>query len=186
MDDEFANEPPLLEELGINLHAIKDKTMGVFTILISALPGMGGGGITADASVVEDADLIGPLVFCLMLGGGLLLHGKVNFGSIYALAGFSVGALWLLLNLMTDGIEVVKVASVLGYGLIPMVGLAYITIVIPTMNWFGFLLGVVTLFWCTLTAASYFELALKMEHQKWLVAYPVFLCYASFALLTLF
>ena len=60
-------------ELGINLHAIKDKTMGVFTILISALPGMGGGGITADASVVEDADLIGPLVFCLMLGGGLLL-----------------------------------------------------------------------------------------------------------------
>ena len=47
--------------------------MGVFTILISALPGMGGGGITADASVVEDADLIGPLVFCLMLGGGLLL-----------------------------------------------------------------------------------------------------------------
>ena len=34
---------------------------------------------------------------------------------------------------MTDGIEVVKVASVLGYGLIPMVGLAYITIVIPTM-----------------------------------------------------
>ena len=30
-------------------------------------------------------------------------------------------------------------------------------------NWFGFLLGVVTLFWCTLTAASYFELALKVR-----------------------
>eukprot|EP01052_Picozoa_sp_SAG31_P062877 SAG31_NODE_21838_length_539_cov_1.522727_1_plen_78_part_00 len=59
-------------------------------------------------------------------------HGKVNFGNIYALALFSCGAVWLLLNLMTDGIEVVKVASVLGYGLLPMVGLAYLAVVIPT------------------------------------------------------
>lgn len=85
-------------------------------------------------------------------------HGKIHFGAIYALALLSVLAMYVLLNLMTDGIDVYRVASVLGcvlasayklwtdsivfecgplhtsrrYSLLPMVGLAFVTIVVPT------------------------------------------------------
>ena len=41
-------------------------------------------------------------------------HGKVHFGAIYALALLSVIAMYVLLNLMSDGIDVYRVASVLG------------------------------------------------------------------------
>jgi hypothetical protein len=41
-------------------------------------------------------------------------HGKVHFGAIYALALLSVAAMYVLLNLMTDGIDIFRVASVLG------------------------------------------------------------------------
>ena len=41
-------------------------------------------------------------------------HGKVHFGAIYALALLSVAAMYVLLNLMSDGIDIFRVASVLG------------------------------------------------------------------------
>jgi hypothetical protein len=41
-------------------------------------------------------------------------HGKVHFGAIYALALLSVVAMYVLLNLMSDGIDVYRVVSVLG------------------------------------------------------------------------
>ena len=50
----------------------------------------------------------------------------------YALALLSVIAIYVLLNLMSDGIDIYRVASVLGYCLLPMVGLAFLTIVVPT------------------------------------------------------
>ena len=58
----FEDEPPLLEELGINFDHITKKTFAVlnpFTV--------------TDASIVNETDLTGPLIFCLALGGTLLL-----------------------------------------------------------------------------------------------------------------
>ena len=113
------------------------------------------------------------------------------------------------------------------YCLLPMVGLAFLTIVLPTtsvlalsasllascirtpaeswpgpappcvsrvrrvmLRWrrniFSYLLTFGVICWCALTSASIFEAALRMEHQKWLVAYPLFLCYSAFALITIF
>ena len=40
---------------------------------------------TAILQVISDQDLAGPLVFCLLFGGALLLHGKVSFGYIYGI-----------------------------------------------------------------------------------------------------
>lgn len=92
-----------------------------------------GRNLQIDSEILADTDMAGPLVFCLALGGALLLvlctiaahvtaktdiflqHGKVHFGAIYALALLSVMAIYVLLNLMTDGIDVYRVASVLGY-----------------------------------------------------------------------
>ena len=53
-------------------------------------------------------------------------------------------------------------------------------------NIFCYLLSIGVVCWCALTSASIFEAALRMEHQKWLVAYPLFLCYSAFALITIF
>ena len=53
-------------------------------------------------------------------------------------------------------------------------------------NIFSYLLTFAVICWCALTSASIFEQALRMEHQKWLVAYPLFLCYSAFALITIF
>eukprot|EP01047_Picozoa_sp_COSAG01_P063195 COSAG01_NODE_8148_length_2903_cov_2.324893_3_plen_67_part_00 len=49
-----------------------------------------------------------------------------------------------------------------------------------------YLLSIAVICWCALTSASIFEAHLRMEHQKWLVAYPLFLCYSAFALITIF
>ena len=53
-------------------------------------------------------------------------------------------------------------------------------------NIFSYLLTFLVICWCAATSASIFEAALKMDHQKWLVAYPLFLCYSAFALITIF
>jgi hypothetical protein len=68
-DDDIENEAPLLDELGINFEHILLKTQAVL------YPNR-----TLEAKVVDDCDMAGPLVFCLILGGLMLLTGKVNFG----------------------------------------------------------------------------------------------------------
>jgi hypothetical protein len=60
--DEYANEPPLLEELGVNFAAIGTKTTAVLMLHRPISP-----------EVLLDADLAGPLVFCVVLGLCLLL-----------------------------------------------------------------------------------------------------------------
>jgi hypothetical protein len=67
--DEFENEPPLLEELGINFKHIYRKTVCVLNPF--AKP---------HESIINDEDLAGPLVFCIAYGFSLLLMGKIQFG----------------------------------------------------------------------------------------------------------
>ncbi|KFP98666.1 Protein YIPF7, partial [Haliaeetus albicilla] len=62
--DGFDEEPPLLEELGINFEHIWQKTL---TVLNPLKP--------ADGSIMNETDLTGPMVFCLALGATLLLVG---------------------------------------------------------------------------------------------------------------
>ncbi|KAJ1430674.1 hypothetical protein B484DRAFT_430504 [Ochromonadaceae sp. CCMP2298] len=59
-------EEPLLEELGVNFDKIWVKTQAVLypTKRIST-------------HILDDADLAGPLCFCLLLGACLLFSGKV-------------------------------------------------------------------------------------------------------------
>lgn len=60
--DDYSNEPPLLEELGINFSAIGKKTTAV---LMLHKP--------INSELLLDGDLAGPLVFCVVLGLCLLL-----------------------------------------------------------------------------------------------------------------
>ncbi|CAB3362721.1 Hypothetical predicted protein [Cloeon dipterum] len=153
---DFEDEPPLLEELGINPDHI-------------------------------DTDMAGPLVFCLALGSLLLLIGKAHFGYIYGIGILGCSAMYVLLTLMTvDGTTPGAVVSVLGYCLLPMVGLAGINVLMSLQGFVGTVLAGLTIGWCSLSASKLFVAMLNMEHQLLLVAYPCALLYGVFALITIF
>ncbi|XP_013373522.1 PREDICTED: protein YIPF7 isoform X2 [Chinchilla lanigera] len=109
--DGFDEEPPLLEELGINFDHIWQKTL---TVLNPMKP--------ADGSIMNETDLTGPVLFCLALGATLFLAGKVQFGYVYGMSAIGCLGIHALLNLMSSaGVSYGCVASVLGYCLLPMV-----------------------------------------------------------------
>jgi apolipoprotein N-acyltransferase len=57
--------------------------------------------------------------------------GKVHFGFIYGISAFGCVSIWAILNLMHgDGIDMYRICSVLGYGLVPIVLLAAINVVV--------------------------------------------------------
>lgn len=176
-EEDYENEAPLLEELGIRFDHIWDKTKVVINP-------------TKDVNehMLDDADIAGPLVYCLLLGSCLLLSGKVQFGIVY---GFSLAgclSLYTTINLLHsgEGLDLWKTCSVLGYCLLPVVGLAAISILISLKGLLGFILGVSVMIWCSYSATRLLESKLNLTEQKWLVAYPVALFYSCFILITVF
>ena len=120
-----ADEPPLLEELGINLDHILLKTKAVVVPFANSqlwrkyssslkkkkIPGtppiqqqqhQQQPEDTASL-IINDADLAGPLVFALLLGAELILTGKLDsFAYIYGLSVFGCCGLTLILNLLKE------------------------------------------------------------------------------------
>lgn len=172
----YDDEAPLLEELGINVRHIWAKTQAVLhpTKVI-------------DPHIMDDTDLAGPLVICLLLGLSLLLRGKLHFGYIYGFGLVGCVSIWFTLNLMSErGIDVVRVVSVLGYCLLPMVLIALMSLVFPLRGLLGLALAAAATFWCTKSASKMFVAVLHMVEQRMLVAYPVGLIYACFAMMAVF
>ncbi|EGO25460.1 hypothetical protein SERLADRAFT_437201 [Serpula lacrymans var. lacrymans S7.9] len=116
----FEGEPPLLEELGINFSHIRAKSMTVLNPLQRV-----------DEQIMDDADLAGPLLFFFCFGTLLLLSGKPQFGYIYGFGLLGSASIYTLLNLMSEkGIDAYRVVSVLGYCLLPMVGVGAISVIV--------------------------------------------------------
>lgn len=175
-DFDFEDEPPLLEELGVNFSHILQKTLNVLNPLREC-----------PIEVLQDTDLAGPLVFCLIFGGTLLLGGKVHFNYIYGFGVLSCLGIYLLLTMMTvDGVAPTCVASVLGYCLLPMCFLSALGIVFSLKSLFGIVLIAFVVLWCAMSSSKLFVRALNMQQQQFLVGYPCALVYAVFALLTVF
>lgn len=74
----------------------------------------------------------------------------------------------------------------LGYCLLPVIGLAAVGILHSLKGADGHLLGLVSVVWCTFSATRLFEEYLEMRRQRYLIAYPVGLLYACFALITVY
>ncbi|KAJ1549619.1 hypothetical protein HK405_004264 [Cladochytrium tenue] len=172
---DYPDEPPLLEELGINFSHIKGKALAVLNPF---------GFI--DKNIMDDADLAGPIIFCFLFGGFLLLAGKLHFGYIYGIATLGCLSMYAILNLMSEsGIDGYRTASVLGYCLLPMVILSFLSMLV----WNKILVMVLSslsVLWCTYSASLMFVTVLSMSEQRMLVAYPVALLYSAFALLAVF
>ena len=102
-----------------------------------------------DERIMDDADLAGPLIFCFCFATFLLFvrvllphgashpahkhvqSGKPQFGYIYGLALLGSLSLYFLLNMMSEqGIDAYRVLSVLGYCLLPMVGVGALSVII--------------------------------------------------------
>jgi len=176
IEEDYENEPPLLEELGINFQHIWVKTKGVLVPFKEV-----------DLSLMDDTDLIGPLVFCLILGFFLMISGKLHFGYIYGFGLFGCIAISVVVNLMSQkGMNFWHVSSILGYCLLPVVILSALAIIINMRTNFGLVLAAVTILWCSLTSTRLFERTLSMSEQKWLIAYPIALFYSCFVLITIF
>ncbi|KAG9302161.1 hypothetical protein G9A89_020595 [Geosiphon pyriformis] len=172
----FADEPPLLEELGINFGHIKTKSLAVLNPLR-----------TVDKNIMDDTDLAGPLLFCLIFGVSLLLTGKVHFGYIYGVAALGWLSIYVILNLMSEsGVDGYRTASVLGYCLLPLVLLSLIGVGVPLSGPIGLIASGLVIGWCTYSSSTMFVTVLGMSEQRLLVGYPVGLLYVCFALMTIF
>ena len=174
--EDLENEPPLLEELGVNVEHILAKTKAVLTPLKAF-----------DEHLMDDTDLAGPLCFCLLLGFSLLLTGKVHFGYIYGFGVFGCVSMSTLVNLISPSpIDTWRAFSILGYCLLPVNFLSVIAIVFNLQGSFGLILAIFTISWCTAASTRLFERSCDMREQRWLIAYPTALLYSCFVMLTIF
>lgn len=138
-------------------------------------------------TIMDDADMAGPLLFVFLFGIFLMLSGKVHFGYIYGVGLLGVVSIFVILNMMSEtGIDWSRTASVLGYCLLPMVMLSGFSVVLPLGGFVGLLLTAVSILWCTYSSSGMFTSVLHMSEQRFLVAYPVGLFYACFALMTVY
>ncbi|BGP55020.1 hypothetical protein JCM8202_002193 [Rhodotorula sphaerocarpa] len=165
-------EPPLLQELGINFDHMLQKSLTVLNPLR-----------TVDPHIMDDADLAGPLLFCLAFASFLLLSGKPQFSYIYGVALIGSISMYALLNLMSEsGINAYRTASVLGYCILPLVFLSMFSVVASLDGMLGYILSAATVGWSSYAASSIFATVLHLSHQRFLVAYPVGLLYSAFSL----
>lgn len=173
----YSNEPPLLQELGINFSHIKEKTLAVLNPR---------GTITQD--IMNDSDLAGPLIFCLIFGTFLLLAGKVHFGYIYGVALFGTVSLHYFFKLMSDDVSLdfTRTASVIGYCLLPLVPISGLGIFFDLNNSLGYALSAIFTFWSTYSASGFFVATLKLANVRPLIAYPLAMFYSVFVLMAIF
>ncbi|KAJ8408824.1 hypothetical protein AAFF_G00246420 [Aldrovandia affinis] len=172
----FDDEPPLLEELGINFDHIWQKTLTVLHPMK-----------IADGSIMTETDLAGPMVFCLAFGATLLLTGKIQFGYVYGISAIGCLGMYCLLNLMSmTGVSFGCVASVLGYCLLPMILLSSFGVLFSLQGLMGIVITAMIIGWCSFSASKIFISALAMDGQQLLVAYPCALLYGVFALISVF
>lgn len=175
----YPGEPTLFEELGVNFSHIKAKTWSVLSLRSGKL----------NEDVVQDSDMAGPILFCFSFGALLLLSGKTHFGYIYGVALFGTLSLHFLFRLMSSsgqGLDFLTTASTLGYCLLPLVVLSAFAVVLPLDNLLGYIVSAVSIAWCTMASSGLFVRVLALTHARALVAYPLVMFYAMFALMAIF
>lgn len=161
---------------------------------------------------MDDSDLAGPILFFILFGTFLLLSGKVHFGYIYGLALLGSASLHFILSLMSNpltgtdapthhdhpgsstpgpaqlssSLTITRSASVLGYCLLPLVMTSLVGIVVPMDGMLGYILTSLAIAWCTYSASGMFCAVGRMSAMRGLVAYPLFLFYVGFGIMSIF
>ncbi|KAK4882863.1 hypothetical protein RN001_006182 [Aquatica leii] len=177
------DEPPLLEELEIFPERIVEK-------MIAVLNPFRGHSLADDSDfLTKGTDLAGPLCFCIVLAITLFVSGsKVYFGYIYGLSVMSCIMMYILLSLMTTNnvFTLSCVTSILGYSLLPIVGLSMLGVFMTLRGPSGVIMAIVAVLWASLSASRLFIAVSGDNDQRPLIAYPCALVCGVFALLVVF
>ena len=175
----FEEEPPLLEELGINTSHIIRKTLAILNP------------IKLNGDIHEDGDLSGPLLIFMLFGTFQLLAGKVQFGVILGWLTVASFFLYFVFNMLVGmnggGLDLYRCSSFIGYCLIPMVIFSAISLFLPRGGPTSFVAACLAVIWCTRACTSLLVVVTPHagEHRS-LVGYVCGLIYTSFSLLVLF
>ena len=118
----------------------------------------------------------------------------MHFGYIYSFGLLGCAGLYWVLNLMSSPahdsshapVGFYHVLSVFGYSLLPIVLIAAAAPVLDMRGPVGGVATAAAVAWCAYSAVRFFEALTKMTEHRWLLAYPAFLLYACFALITVF
>lgn len=137
------DEPPLLEDLGIDIEHIQQKIKSVITL--SKL----------DDKLLAEPDMGGPLLFAIIFGFLLLMAGKLHFSYIYGFGMIGSIGIYLMMNLMAQEreIDLYKTISILGYCILPIILLAAFGVFIGLQSALGGVFGTLTILWSTFIAS---------------------------------
>lgn len=217
----FDDEPPLLEELGIDLSAIARKSAAVLAHRLGA------------PALEDGLDMGGALVWALALGALHLLAGKMHFGVVLGWGVLQSVAVWFVaLQLRqgtgggdgaggvggggdggaypmqqqgqqqqggggggggpsTSGLDLYSVCCVTGYCMLPVLMLSVLVLLVPRGPLVSAAGALLAALWSGHLAARVMSRApgargTALARSPALLAYPCFLMYGAFALLTVY
>lgn len=173
----FEDEPPLLEELGIDIGAILRSTKAILLHQMRS-------------PALDDLDFGGALVFLLALGGLHLLMGRVHFGVILGWSVAQSVVVYFVANQVASndgsgqrGLDLYSCCCVTGYGMVPLILVSAALLLVPRGP-ASVALSVAGAIWSALTAAKVLaRMSPALQESRSLLMYPCFLMYSSFALL---
>ncbi|GLJ45345.1 hypothetical protein SUGI_0954490 [Cryptomeria japonica] len=172
-------EPPLLDELGINTQLIIKKTTSILNP------------IKVKTELHEDAELSGPFIICMALGVCQLLSGKLQFGVILGWVCLASFFLYVVINMLAGrngNLDLYRCFSFVGYCLLPLLIFSALRLIIPhTTRTSILIMAGVTVIWCTRTCTTLLlAFTPYADQQRSLVAYACCLIYILFSLLVVF
>lgn len=173
----FDDEPPLLEELGINTRQIWSKTMSIINPLRS------------NPNLYEDADLSGPFLFLMAFGLFQLLAGKIHFGIILGWVTVASMFLYTVFNMLAGrngNLDLYRCLSLIGYCILPMAILSAISLFIPQGSIVIYVIAGFLVIWSTRVCTRLLVQVARWDEHRGLVAYACFLIYALFSFLVIF
>lgn len=174
----FDDEPPLLEELGINTRQIYLKTLSILNPF------------RVKADLHEDADLSGPFLFLLAFGLFQLLAGKIHFGIILGWVVMASLFLYVVFNMLAGrngNLDLYKCLSLIGYCMLPIVFSSAVALFLPQgMAAMKVAAGVFVIWSTRVCTRLVLELALCGDEHRGLIAYACFLIFMLFSLLVIF
>eukprot|EP00878_Enallax_costatus_P008723 GHUV01009117.1.p1 GENE.GHUV01009117.1~~GHUV01009117.1.p1 ORF type:complete len:226 (+),score=51.57 GHUV01009117.1:693-1370(+) len=176
----FEDEPPLLEELGIDIPQILRCTKAILLHQMKS-------------NSLDELDFGGALVYLLALGLLHLLMAKVHFGVLLGWTLVQSIVLWFIVNQISSSeaaehraLDLYSCCCIVGYGLVPLIVLSAVVLLIPKGP-ISAVLAVSFTAWSAITAA---KVLARRSHAlaeiRNLVLVPCFLLYGSYALLTVY
>ncbi|KAL3338251.1 hypothetical protein AABB24_030412 [Solanum stoloniferum] len=173
----FEDEPPLLEELGINTKQIYQKTLSILNPF------------RIKSDLHEDGDLSGPFIFLMAFGLFQLLAGKIHFGIILGWVVMASMFLYVVFNMLAGrngNLNLYRCVSLIGYCMLPIVILSALSLFLPGGLVIKVLTGVFVVWSTRVCTRLLVELVSYGDEHRGLIAYACFLIYMLFSLLVMF